>query len=106
MKTTTSTPSLAASRPTIAVNSQRTRIALRWPGQVRTNWSAIFREVPDVQLTTTVGSPNDAGAALARLKTKGAELMGEVTEIEEPHYLMCYVRGPEGIIVGLAEELT
>lgn len=49
---------------------------------------------------------DDIEDVVARLKTKGAELMGEVTEIEEPSYLMCYVRGPEGIIVGLAEQLT
>lgn len=49
---------------------------------------------------------DDIEDVVARLKTKGAELMGEVTEIEDPHYLMCYVRGPEGIIVGLAEQLA
>ena len=49
---------------------------------------------------------DDIEDVVARLKTKGAELMGEVTEIEDPSYLMCYVRGPEGIIVGLAEQLN
>ena len=48
---------------------------------------------------------DDIEEVLARLKTKGAELMGEVTKIEDPSYLMCYLRGPEGIIVGLAEQL-
>ncbi len=48
----------------------------------------------------------DIDDVLARLKTKGAELIGEVTQIEDPSYLMCYVRGPEGIIVGLAQRLS
>jgi catechol 2,3-dioxygenase-like lactoylglutathione lyase family enzyme len=41
---------------------------------------------------------------VARLRTHGAELVGEVTQYENS-YRLCYVRGPEGIIVGLAEEL-
>jgi catechol 2,3-dioxygenase-like lactoylglutathione lyase family enzyme len=48
---------------------------------------------------------DDIEDVVARLKNKGAELMGEVTEIEDPSYLMCYVRGPEGIMVGLAQQL-
>ena len=48
----------------------------------------------------------DIADVVARLQAKGAELMGEVTEIEEPHYLMCYLRGPEGLMVGLAEQLS
>ena len=49
---------------------------------------------------------DDIEDVVARLKTKGAELIGEVTLIEDRSYLMCYVRGPEGIIVGLAEQLS
>ena len=49
---------------------------------------------------------DDIEDVVARLKAKGAELIGEVTEIADPSYLMCYVRGPEGIIVGLAEQLS
>ena len=49
---------------------------------------------------------DDIEDVVARLKTKGVELIGEVTEIEDPSYLMCYVRGPEGIMVGLAEQLS
>ena len=43
---------------------------------------------------------------LARLRAKGAEPLGEVVRIEDAGYLMCYVRGPEGILVGLAEQLS
>ncbi|MFC9633820.1 hypothetical protein ACFTY8_32330 [Streptomyces mirabilis] len=40
-----------------------------------------------------------------RLRTHGAELVGEVQQFEDS-YLLCYVRGPEGILVGLAEQLS
>lgn len=49
---------------------------------------------------------DDIEDVVARLKAQGAELVGELTEIEHPNYLMCYLRGPEGIIIGLAEALT
>lgn len=48
---------------------------------------------------------DDIEDVVARLQKHGAELVGEVTQIEEPSYLMCYVRGPEGITIGLAEKL-
>ena len=41
---------------------------------------------------------------IARLRTHGAELVGEVAQFEDS-YRLAYVRGPEGIIVGLAEQL-
>ena len=40
----------------------------------------------------------------ARLRPHGAELVGEVVEYED-QYRLCYVRGPEGILIGLAEQL-
>ncbi|GKW44509.1 VOC family protein [Planococcus sp. NCCP-2050] len=39
-----------------------------------------------------------------RVTEKGAQLVGEVVQYEES-YRLCYIRGPEGILVGLAEEL-
>lgn len=42
---------------------------------------------------------------IARLRTHGAELVGEVARYEDI-YRLCYVRGPDGIIVALAERLT
>ncbi len=47
---------------------------------------------------------DDIEDVLARLRAHGAELLGEVTQYEDK-YLLCYVRGPEGIIVALAEQL-
>ncbi len=41
---------------------------------------------------------------IARLRTHGAELVGELAQYEDS-YRLCFVRGPEGIIVGLAEQL-
>jgi hypothetical protein len=38
------------------------------------------------------------------LRTHGAELLGGVAQYEDM-YRLCFIRGPEGIIVGLAEEL-
>ena len=48
---------------------------------------------------------DDVDEALARLQSKGAELIGEVAQYEDS-YRLCYVRGPEGIIIGLAEQLS
>ena len=47
---------------------------------------------------------DDIDDALARLRTHGAELVGEVAQYEDM-YRLCFIRGPEGIIVGLAEHL-
>ena len=46
----------------------------------------------------------DLDDTLARLRTHGAELVGEVVPYEDQHRL-CYVRGPEGILIGLAEQI-
>jgi catechol 2,3-dioxygenase-like lactoylglutathione lyase family enzyme len=47
---------------------------------------------------------DDIDDVLARLRAHGAELVGEVVQYENI-YRLCYVRGPEGIIVALAERL-
>ncbi|MFC8074448.1 VOC family protein [Streptomyces sp. NPDC057307] len=47
---------------------------------------------------------DDIKDTVARLRPLGAELLGEIARFEDS-YLLCYVRGPEGIIVGLAEQL-
>src|SRR3954453_6930975 len=41
---------------------------------------------------------------LVRLRSRGAQLVGEVVQYEEA-YRLCYIRGPEGLLIGLAEEL-
>jgi len=46
----------------------------------------------------------DLDETLARLSKRGAELVGEVVQYEDV-YRLCYIRGPEGLLIGLAEEL-
>ena len=48
---------------------------------------------------------DDIGDTVARLQAHGAELVGEVAQYEDS-YRLCYVRGPEGIIVALAQPLS
>lgn len=47
----------------------------------------------------------DIDDTLARLLKIGAELVGEVVKYQEL-YRLCYIRGPEGILIGLAEQLS
>jgi catechol 2,3-dioxygenase-like lactoylglutathione lyase family enzyme len=47
---------------------------------------------------------DDLEDVLARLHAHGAELVGEIAQYEDL-YRLCYIRGPEGIIVALAEQL-
>ncbi len=46
----------------------------------------------------------DIEAIVAKLKKNGAELVGEIQTYENT-YKLCYIRGPEGIILELAEQL-
>ena len=48
---------------------------------------------------------SDINETLDRLQKHGAKLVGEVVRYEDS-YRLCYVRGPEGILIGLAEELN
>jgi catechol 2,3-dioxygenase-like lactoylglutathione lyase family enzyme len=48
---------------------------------------------------------DDLDAVVAGLRARGAELVGEVESYEDV-YRLCYVRGPEGIIVELAERIS
>lgn len=47
---------------------------------------------------------DDLETTLAQLRPVGATVVGEVVRFEDA-YLLCYVRGPEGILIGLAEAL-
>jgi catechol 2,3-dioxygenase-like lactoylglutathione lyase family enzyme len=48
---------------------------------------------------------DDVDDVVARLRSHGAELVGEIAQYEDI-YRLCFLRGPEGIIIGLAEELS
>jgi catechol 2,3-dioxygenase-like lactoylglutathione lyase family enzyme len=75
-----------------------------------------FRHPPLVESEPAVAPPNTLGLrsvmftvesvddTVARLRAHGAELIGEVAQYEDK-YRLCYMRGPAGIIVALAEEL-
>ena len=75
-----------------------------------------FRNPPLLGLEPAIAPPNTLGLrsvmftvesvddTVARLRANGAELVGEVAEYEDK-YRLCYMRGPAGIIVALAEEL-
>jgi predicted enzyme related to lactoylglutathione lyase len=46
----------------------------------------------------------DIDDTLARLRERGASLVGEVVNYQDT-YRLCYIRGPEGILIGLGQEL-
>ena len=48
---------------------------------------------------------DDIDETLARLRKRGAQLVGEVVQYKDA-YRLCYIRSPEGILVGLAQELS
>jgi len=47
---------------------------------------------------------DDIDDTLVRLRKRGAQLVGEVVQYEDV-YRLCYIRGPEGLLIGLAQEL-
>ena len=47
---------------------------------------------------------DDLDETLARLRTHGAQLVGDVVQYEDA-YRLCYIRGPEGLLIGLAEQI-
>ncbi len=76
-----------------------------------------FRNPKLVEIEPAVAPPNALGLRsvmfavecldemVARLRATGAELIGEVAQYED-QYRLCYMRGPAGIIVALAEQLV
>ncbi|MDO3432427.1 VOC family protein [Rhizobium sp. CBN3] len=48
---------------------------------------------------------DDIDETLERLRRRGAQLVGEVVQYKDA-YRLCYIRGPEGILIGLAQELS
>ncbi|MBB2687370.1 VOC family protein [Rhizobium sophoriradicis] len=47
---------------------------------------------------------DDIDDTLERLRRRGAQLVGEVVQYKDA-YRLCYIRGPEGLLIGLAQEL-
>ena len=48
---------------------------------------------------------DDIDDTLERLRKHGAQLVGEVVRYKDA-YRLCYIRGPEGLLIGLAQELS
>jgi predicted enzyme related to lactoylglutathione lyase len=48
---------------------------------------------------------DDIDDVVARLRNHGAELVDEIAQYEDI-YRLCFLRGPEGVIIGLAEQLS
>ena len=53
----------------------------------------------------TMFTVEDIDDTVSRLQKHGAELVGEIVQYEDS-YRLCYIRGPEQILIGLAEELN
>ncbi len=70
-------------------------------GQSRVNAGSCFLTNPYRRVVFTVEDINDT---LARLGQRGAALVGQVVEYADT-YRLCCIRGPEGILMGLAQEL-
>jgi catechol 2,3-dioxygenase-like lactoylglutathione lyase family enzyme len=72
---------------------------------------AVVSPAPQNALGNTLGlrsimfAVDDLDATVAGLRARGAALVGEVAQYQDS-YRLCYVRGPEGIIVALAEQLS
>mgnify|MGYP000573680106 CR=1 FL=1 len=62
-------------------------------------------KIPRVSLTLVMFAVADIDDTVKRLLNCGAQLVGEVVQYENS-YRLCYIRGPEGILIGLAEELS
>jgi catechol 2,3-dioxygenase-like lactoylglutathione lyase family enzyme len=72
---------------------------------------AAVRAEPENAPSNTLGmrrimfTVDDLDDVVARLRGHGGELVGEIAQYEDS-YRLCFMRGPEGIVVGLAEELS
>jgi catechol 2,3-dioxygenase-like lactoylglutathione lyase family enzyme len=102
----------------VGLEEQRAEVAmLRCPGGhgrielVKYHLPEAVAGVPADAPVNTLGirrimfAVDDVDDVIARLRSHGAELVGEVAQFED-RYRLCYVRGPEGVLVGLAEELS
>lgn len=72
---------------------------------------APIRSEPEDAPSNTLGmrrimfAVEDLDDVVSRLRKHGAELVGEIAQYED-YYRLCFMRGPEGIVVGLSEELS
>jgi predicted enzyme related to lactoylglutathione lyase len=69
--------------------------------RLRTEMIAVRACLRSVRVMFTV---DDIDETLERLRKRGAQLVGEVVQYQDA-YRLCYIRGPEGLLIGLAQEL-
>jgi len=104
-------------RGVVALNDVRADIAMmRTPdGHSRVELTKFHtppavRAEPESAPANTLGirrimfAVDDIDDVVARLRSHGAELVGEIAQYKDI-YRLCFLRGPEGIIIGLAEQL-
>ena len=72
------------------------------PPVVADHRSALVNALGYLRVMFTVDDIDDT---LARLGKHGAQVVGDVVQYEQM-YRLCYIRGPEGLLIGLAEELA
>jgi predicted enzyme related to lactoylglutathione lyase len=69
---------------------------------VADHWNAPVNALGYLRAMFTVDDLDDT---LERLRTRGAQRVGEVVQYKNA-YRLCYIRGPEGLLIGLAQELS
>lgn len=73
------------------------------PGQDAIRFGPVDTPVNALGLRRVMFAVEDIDEVVARVRAHGAELIGEMRYGDT--YMLAYIRGPEGIIVGLSEEL-
>jgi catechol 2,3-dioxygenase-like lactoylglutathione lyase family enzyme len=61
--------------------------------------------VADHRYLRVMFAVDDIDETLGRLRKRGAQLVGDVVRYQDS-YRLCYIRGPEGLLIGLAQELN
>jgi catechol 2,3-dioxygenase-like lactoylglutathione lyase family enzyme len=68
-------------------------------------WAGRITGLGDQRVEIAMMRTPDGHSRLERLRTHGAQLVGEVVQYQDA-YRLCYIRGPEGLLIGLAQELS
>ena len=79
--------------------------ALVWPGRESGARASSSKGGPRSGYLRVMFTVDDIDETLERLRKRGAQLVGEVVQYEDT-YRLCYIRGPEGLLIGLAQELS
>jgi predicted enzyme related to lactoylglutathione lyase len=66
--------------------------------------AAVVRQPADREYSGRMFTVDDIDETLERLRKRDAQLVGEVVQYKDA-YRLCYIRRPEGLLIGLAQEL-